>query len=389
MKRFPLGLPLLAALLAGLVSPATASAAGSPGALSQANAPILYNHSGALFRVDPATGAVTKLTPQTADVFRIEGSWSPHGTRIVYTRASDPAVWNQDVYLKEQLYTIAAYGGPAFLLTRGPDRYQHPAWGPGPVIALVDATTNCLSAIRYDGQGLRPLFCPPFVGNQNVEWATPQWSRDGKSIFIQAGQFVVVGLDIAWHSSIYRVDASRGVASLLFKQTSDQPQNLAISPDGTHGIYPQSDIGTSMALVDFATGKTTSVVVGTGGAYYGIRYSPDGSRVAFTHDILVINPDGNYRAYNQTYVMRADGTQPRLITAVGNDLSNQQTRTYESVAGWSGDGSHLLLNRDCEHVEHGEYVSYLSIRTVDVATHAVKAFPGVKGSAGDGAWFQH
>lgn len=388
MKR-PLAFSLLAVLLAGLISPATASDTSNPNTLSQANAPILYNHSGALFRVDPANGAVTKLTAQTAGIYRIEGSWSPHGTRIVYTRASDPAAWNQDVYLKEKLYTISEYGGPAFLLTRGPDRYQQPAWGLGPMIALVDATTNCLSLVRYDGRGLRPLFCPPLIGPENLEWATPQWSPDGKSIFIQTGQLVVVGLGITWNSFIYRVDATNGAGRLLFKWIHDQPQNLAISPDGSHGIYSEADNGTRMVMVDFATGKKTSAGLGTGGDYYGIRYSPDGSHVAFSHDFSVSTPDGSYRGYTGTYVMRADGSQPRLITAEAHSSADQKIQIYESVAGWSGDGSHLLLNRECDHVEHGEYVAYPSIRTVNVATHAVKTYPRVKGWAGDGAWFQH
>ena len=142
-------------LLAVLLLPAIASAASSINTLSQAKAPILYNHAGAIFRVNPATGAIGRLTASTEGVLRSEGSWSPHGALIVYTRASDPVASNQ--YLEKKLYTIDQYGGSAFLLTRGPGRYQQPAWGPGPSIVLINASSRCLAIVRRDSTGLRPL----------------------------------------------------------------------------------------------------------------------------------------------------------------------------------------------------------------------------------------
>jgi len=383
MKSLSLCVPLLIALLA----PAAVPAAGGPASRSQASAPILYDHAGALFRVNPVSGAIRKLTPQTGGVYRIEGSWSPTGKRIVYTRATDPAPGNPGVYLKAKLYRIDAQGGNALLLTRGPDRHQQPAWGPGPLIALVDATTNCLSVVRYDGRGLRPLFCPPFPHATEVTWSTPQWSPDGKSLLIQAGEFGTQGLDPPWELSIYRVQLATGVGRLLFKHEYIEPTWLTIAPDGKHGIYYEASNGTRMLVIDFVTGSSTAAGLGTGGAYYGIRYSPDGRRVAFSHDIVRPDPVLGYRGYNGTYVMRADGSDIRLITAEAQSSIDQTVQIYASVVGWSGDGSHLLLNRICDHLEHGRYVSYPSIRTVDVSTHAVKALPKVKGLAEDGAWF--
>jgi len=374
-------------LFAVLLLPAFASAASSTSTLSQAKAPILYNHDGPIFRVNPATGAIRRLTPSTQGVVRSEGSWSPNGTRIVYTRASDRVA---GVYQTEKLYTIDRDGGSPFLLTRAPGRYHQPAWGPGPMIALVDASSRCLAIVRRDGTGLRPLFCPPFAYTTEVTWLTPQWSPDGRSIIIQAGQWGDQGLEPPWHVLIYRVDAVTGVARLLYRKDDfGEPITLAVAPDGSHGIYlHRGGSGPSMSIVDFATGNITAARVGPAGTYFSIHYSPDGRRVAFSHDDVEIYPDNTYRGFIGTYVMRAGGSNVRLITSVYTSSIDQKTRNSDMVAGWSGDGSHLLLNHVQSRLEQGRYVDYPTLRTVNVSTHVVKKLDKVKGYAGDDAWFR-
>lgn len=386
MKKRRFTCLLRAAAFAAFASTGCIAAHASP-ASPAATAPILYTHvtyqpngvmkSATLFRVNPTNGAITKLTPQIDEVFYLGGSWSPGGTRIVYEHATDPSPYYTQTYGKSQIYTIDGRGGSKLLLTPGADLTQQPVWGPGSTIAFIDVTSGCLSVVRYDGRGLRPLFCPPLPHAEMTTWADPKWSPDGKNIYLQVGQWRKDGLELNLYSFVYRVNAATGVPMLLVSDINAKPQ--ALSPDGTHGVYTDSD---SMWLVDFSTGTKTWVTrpgLPYHGAYYGASYSSDGSQIAFSHIYA-----GNFGIY----VMRPDGTDVRLITSEPDVSADQKMQVNESVVGWSADGSRILVNRTCWHLEHGEYVPYPSLRLVDVATHAVTNLPNVKGQAGGTAWYQ-
>lgn len=237
---------LMLALLSMAFMPAMTNAADNPPSVLPAiKAPILYTHatyyasdryfmqSAALRRVNPATGLVTPLTPRKNGIFYLGGSWSPNGNRFVYERATE--AMND----RSKLFTADKYGASRMLLTPTLGKYQQATWGPGRLIAFIDATRQCLSAVRPDATGLRTLFCPTFMDNSlEIVWQDPQWTPDGKAIVLQVGQWVESGLALDWYTSVYRVDAATGNARLIFRQKqAEQDMHLAISPDGTHGIY--------------------------------------------------------------------------------------------------------------------------------------------------------
>lgn len=393
MKKPPLSRSLLAALLAALIAPAIGGTINNVTPMSQAAAaPILYTHStykpdttlesATLYRVDPATGAIARLTSQTDGVYHLGGSWSPGGTRIVYAREY------QATHDQSQLYRIDAHGGSSFRLTSGLGKYQQPSWGPTSQIAFIDDAAKCLALVQYDGAGQHVLFCPSLMeGVRELTWTNPQWSLDGKTIYLQFQYYT--GLDSPRYAFAYRVSASTGAATLLFKwQHDDVTRSLAISPNGKQGIY---DSDGKMVRVNFETGAQTTLKVGTGtGEYIGQQYSPDGSHVAFVHNFEVPTPDHTSTIeYVGTYVMRVDGTGAQRISAERQSSADYKEFIEENVAGWSSDGSHFLINRTLYRHEQSGLVAYPSLRIVHPSTNTVTPLQNVMGSADSGSWFQH
>lgn len=396
---------LLVAVSVALVAPVAAGAVDNAIVQSPISAPILFSHpspdpsaypdpsplpadSMTLFRVNPANGLVTKLTPQINGIYFLGGSWSAGGSRIVYERL-DKAMND-----RSQLYTTDQYGQQTRRITSDLALHQQAVWGPGSWIAFINATTQCLAVVRDTGSDIRTLFCPPFPGNTvQMKLSTPQWSMDGKSIDIEQSLAVKLGLSLDLYSRIYRVNASTGMAQLLYQTpVGDQAYSVAISPDGTRGIYSGTAMDRyRMTLVDFATGEQTFLRPDS--VDYGVRYSKDGSHIAFTHPNGKTVPIGNNGAftvigYVGIAVMRADGTGFQLIT---NQLQapRRGLQVAKTVAGWSSDGSRILVNRHCYNVEHGEQMNYPTLQVVDVRTHATTTLGNAKGDAGTGAWFQH
>ncbi len=100
------------------------------------------------------------------------------------------------------------------------------------------------------------------------------------------------------------------------KLSIPQASRGSLSPDGTKLAYP-SETGT--AIVDITSGQTTTLA-NTGG-YYDPHWSPDGKFIAS------VNPSAGYGIF----VAAIDGSGARQLTDLG----------YESIAGWSPDGSLL------------------------------------------------
>jgi hypothetical protein len=92
--------------------------------------------------------------------------------------------------------------------------------------------------------------------------------------------------------------------------------------------------------------------------------------------------------YAGVYVMRADGSHLRRVTAEPTSRTDPSV-VQETVVDWSGDGSHLLLNRTFFRFSPVGYAAYPSLRIIDLRTNAVVALPKVKGLASEGAWFKH
>jgi len=119
-----------------------------------------------------------------------------------------------------------------------------------------------------------------------------------------------------------------------------QARRGSLNPDSTKLVYP-SETGT--AIVDLTTGRTT--ILPNSGRYYDAHWSPDGKFIASD------NPSDTFGIF----VAAIDGSGEHQLTNLG----------YESIAGWSPDGSLLYFA-----VPDASGTDFM-LRAVNVATGSV------------------
>jgi Tol biopolymer transport system component len=368
-------MPVPALRRASAASVAFASAvaiAGAPGTVAvpqphmaiaftrmQFDAEAIARNSALLLADD--SGAVRTLTPAVEGVHDTGASWSPRGTRLVFERR-DANARNRDTLF------VADRRGNVRRLVPGPGPYRTPAWGPQDRIAFVSVRNDrqCLSLVDADGHHRRELFCLPSPS----EMARPVWSPDGSTLYVAAGYYSG-RIDIVWHAQAWRVDAATGAAQKLAEGQMEEARTLTFSPDGTRGIFSDG-YPTEMMLVDFRTGETTDIGVGC-----FPRWSPDGSRIAYTGEVYEEAPE--FRYYQPLFVMDADGSDGRRITT-----ARVENHIYAPV-DWSRDGTRVLANR-IVFTDPSVTQRTTSLRIVDVDSGEVTRMPA--GYAEPGAWFE-
>lgn len=409
MERRILTSTLLAFLLTASATRAAAVPADTTVAKTHAaRGAIVFTHSRydqdsnvqstTLFRVNPANGAVTELTPSMVGVLYNDPRWSANGRRIVYER------FNAAMRDRSQLFTLDLDSGQIHRITPALGLDKLPVWGPHGQIAFINATNNCLAVVRFNGQHLRTLFCPTFIsGGTAPFWSEPNWSSDGRTVTIEARQYYEVGLSLFLQSQVYRVKVATGqVTEHLVYDLGDllsleRMIPMQLSPDGKKGLYSQwVGGGGRILLVDFATGEQKYLGPGGAGrgAAYTAKWSHDGRRIAFTQITVEADPSHprqGYIAYIGLYVMHADGSHVRTVTRERVETPPYPYAISLTVAGWSEDDCKILLNRADSSREryHEEYLGHPRLEIVDVATGSTRILDKTRGSAGDEAWFQH
>lgn len=309
-----------------------------------------------------SAGAVRTLTPSVDGIHDTGASWSPRGTRLVFERRDTNDRGRDTLF-------VADRRGNARRLIPGHGTYRTPAWGPQDRIAFVSVrgAQQCLSLADGDGHHRRDLFCPA----NGSEVLKPMWSADGAYLYVATGYYTG-RLEPVWHAQAWRVDATTGVAHKLGVETEMyEPRSFTFSPDGTRGIFSDSN-PTEMTLVDFRTGESTPLGIGC-----FPRWSPDGSRIAFTGEVYEGAPD--FRYYEPLFVMDADGSDVRRIT------STRVANHVYAPADWSRDGHRVLANR-IVYTDPSVTQRTLSLRIIDVDSGQVTRMPA--GFAEAGAWFE-
>lgn len=330
---------------------------------SQANPDSTLRNS-ALFVTDPSATSVRPLTPVLDGILDGAGGWSPNGDRVVFVRGRTAA--NPDS--RNDVHVIAREGGRARRLSNGAGNFDAPAWGPRGAIAFVSHRRDreCVSVLDAGAHHPRDLFCPPAP----IELKRPVWSGNGASLYVPAGHFLGQ-FDPTWRALAFRVDAATGSAVVLADGLLDEPLDLEIAPDGRRGIYSNL-YASEMLMVDFATRQVRPIGWG-----YAPRWSKDGRRIAFTGEVFEGGPE--FRYYEPLYVMNANGTGVRRITA-----SRVDNHAYTAV-DWSKDGRRVLLNRRI-YLDPALTVRRMALRIVNVDTLAITSL--TEGSAEPGAWFE-
>jgi Tol biopolymer transport system component len=151
----------------------------------------------------------------------------------------------------------------------------------------------------------------------------------------------------------------------------DWPLRLEFSPGGHRGIYADT-VPWDLLQVNFTTGE--SRVIGWG---YAPRWSRNGQRIAYTGETYEMEPE--FRYYNPLYVVNADGTGTRRVTA-----SRTPDHAYMAAA-WSKDNVHVVATRRT-WADVSLTIPRDALRIVNVDSRVVLSLPS--GSAEAGAWFE-
>jgi len=279
---------------------------------------------------EPGTpGAIpgfTRLTPGDRAMYA-GPSWSPDGTRIVYSR-SDYIHPGALPYTSE-LYVMDLQTGETLQLTHNEDEDRDPDWSPDGMRIVfvrveisqpgsVETGRYWLVTIAPDGSDERVLYeCPEGC-------LAPIWSPDGKQVAI---------------SGIWLIGADGADPHGLDLQDFAVAGDPTWSPDGTRLAFsawkeaytwgmdrlPQGYLGG----VNLMTGKERSLAETDA---YEPDWSPDGSRILFRATSYY----GAYGDVSTLFLVPALGGRPsRLIT---EDLADN---VFDPA--WSPDGSKIAL----------------------------------------------
>jgi len=291
---------------------------------------------------DDGTGVVN-LTRSASD--ESAPAWSPNGGRIAFLRRTD---------VDQQLFIMAADGTDVRQLTSIPSDKQGPVWSPdGSLIAL--AGYQDVYLVASDGAGATNL-------TQSAGFYTsPTWSPGGGTLAFAS--------DRTGAGDIYRMDVGGGNAVRL----SDSPLTEigpAWSPDGSQIAFLRSKEAPDPC--DFCLSGWDVMVMGTDGSapvtvdavsdgvFDGLRWSPDGGRLAYLaygdiriHDAdgsgfvrlgtpfprsPTWSPDGSWLAVTsdgEVFLIRPDGSGLTQLTARLSPIAGQSPLTEDFTPAWN------------------------------------------------------
>ena len=220
----------------------------------------------------------TALTDQPEVMF-LFGGWSPDGQRISYSSNERDGrffdVYERDMQSNE-IQPLLQQDGTNYAAGYSPDgrsvlvsRYESNVRN---ALLLVDrATTETRLLTPEEGESSGPAL-----------YASAQWSADGKGLYLLSNRgrqfFSLAWLDLATLAMTY-----------LLEENWDQEQ-LALTHDGTRMALVTNEDGYSrLRLFDVSNGWEARQdlpvpELSGGGTIYGVTWSQDGNRLAFTLD---------------------------------------------------------------------------------------------------------
>lgn len=236
------------------------------------------------------------------------------GGRAAFPGANGLIAFDSDRTGSEQIYTIAASGGPVTQLTTEGRNYA-PAWSPDGARITFESDREGAGAVyvmNADGSGETRL----------AAGRLPAWTADGSAI----GFIALTGPDDARHYGIFTVNASGGVPTVLIDSPQDDTMP-AFSPDGTKIAYSSAAAGEGDLEIYVAGSDGSNPVPLTQNdtSDYYPAWSPDSSQIAWRCEDSSI----------EICVMNADGQDQHKLPAInpGNDRS----------PAWSPDGTRIAV----------------------------------------------
>jgi Tol biopolymer transport system component len=219
-------------------------------------------------------------------------SLPPPGHRIVFTSAED------------KLLVVSDRGGRAVPVLDG----DQPRFSPDGRRLVFTGKNGVPSVVAVgDWQGQQPLDDRPLpAGYERVGLV---WSPDGTRV----AYVEMLDSDFPEGGDLFVVDVASGTAEKIRHFAGPYVKPLEWSPDGSSLLmgFDRSGEGGRMVVdsLDLSTGELTPLLRGWGETL-GVRYSPDGTQIAFYSDsracICVAAPDGS----DLRVVLQFSGAEP-------------------------------------------------------------------------------
>ncbi|MCT2399746.1 S9 family peptidase [Novosphingobium sp. HK4-1] len=247
-----------------------------------------------IWLVDVASGAQRPLV--TGPGAHFSPVWSPDGKRLAYVSSDGTG--------SPQLYVLWLDSGAKVKVTELPDSPGNLAWSPdGKQVAYT---------MRVPGEPMK-LGSQPAGRPEGAKWAKPLQIIDRVTYRFDGAGYLPAGFD-----HIFVVSAEGGAPRQVTFGNFDDGGPLSWSPDGRRIVFSanrhadwERDINNSEVYnVDVASGAITALT-SRQGPDAAPRLSPDGKHIAY------VGFDDVNRSYenNDLYVMNADGSGSRLLTA--------------------------------------------------------------------------
>lgn len=246
----------------------------------------------------------TKLTDFNDDLaFLGDISWSPDGSKIVFSKADQPST--NDLYVINQDGT-----GLAQLTDNHEVADRTPKWAPdGSSIAFKREQNNSqdLYEVTPDGVDLLNITNSPDRNEGNISW-----SPDSQQLRYSASE--------NGERNIFITDIDGSDIINITQNQDYHGESEAWSPDGSKIGFVQfnSDRSESNIYVMNSDGSNFTKLTSSVPEQLNINptWSPDGTKIVFTRNVF-LHPDYSAEKFYHVFVMNTDGTELNDITFRG------------------------------------------------------------------------